>query len=679
MAAISSAATGNWSVGATWVGGVAPTSADTVTIDSGHTVTLDTTGCICSTLTLNGTLTASTSASSSLTVQGLFTAASGSIINIDVSANVSVVCTLNLNGNGATSPGFSASNNCQEVTLKGYPRKRNTTLNGALAVGATSATLVDVTGWQVGDNIVFHSTTDNNSAAYDEITITGISANIISWTGGIAYAHLTGGHTSNTSSNMVVKPLSTATSEAAARLDFNCQQEPATKPKTFTDVLFHGLATSYYGGLVILTSYWQSDSMRGIFNCAFYDHWGPALVAKGGTHHLPIEDCVFFSKKVHATASYNIHFEIVGILRGGMSRTVLGHKSYGASTDVGGGPNKGVVTFNDSTFICPPYLSNGLDFTFNNCDFTSSVGSISGIVKARFNGCRIFTLFNDVTRPRFDFRNNCDVILKDCFLPTGTILASFWPGSLSVIGATDNAKFVIANRDQNPLVQQVFTNLSYTTPTVERDNAVYYGTSGASLKVTSNTSKVRDIEVKFQVPAVNGKPCTVSGYIKRSASIPVTVKLSGLGIAEDVYTCSGAAGDMSAFWTGEGGTDTYDQFIVSGTNSSGTNGMLDVTFTITSGTAGTVHIDTVSAPTPEPVNIGEFGYWYNGQPVSALSANFVSAGDIWNSQTNEMTLTGSIGKFLQDRLDAAISSRATAANIPTASQNADAVWAKTLP
>lgn len=60
MATIASAQSGNWSVGSTWVGGVAPTAADDITVASGHTVTLDAAFIVEKTLTVNGKLDLST-------------------------------------------------------------------------------------------------------------------------------------------------------------------------------------------------------------------------------------------------------------------------------------------------------------------------------------------------------------------------------------------------------------------------------------------------------------------------------------------------------------------------------------------------------------------------------------------------------------------------------------------
>jgi hypothetical protein len=71
MGQITSAQSGPWATGSTWVGGVAPTSADNVIIASGHTVTLNTATTIAS-LTINATGQLTITGSITLTINGSF-------------------------------------------------------------------------------------------------------------------------------------------------------------------------------------------------------------------------------------------------------------------------------------------------------------------------------------------------------------------------------------------------------------------------------------------------------------------------------------------------------------------------------------------------------------------------------------------------------------------------------
>jgi hypothetical protein len=66
---VTSAASGNWSEGATWVGGVVPSSIDLVIIESTHTVTIDAAGALGTNVTINsgGTLNISGSGGAKFT------------------------------------------------------------------------------------------------------------------------------------------------------------------------------------------------------------------------------------------------------------------------------------------------------------------------------------------------------------------------------------------------------------------------------------------------------------------------------------------------------------------------------------------------------------------------------------------------------------------------------------
>jgi hypothetical protein len=100
---ITSAATGNWNAGATWVGGVAPTATDNVTIANGHTVTINA-AAACLDLTVgqgtSGILRYGTTAVN-LTVNGSITVAAGATFD---AGTTNTTHTLYLGGSAATSP-----------------------------------------------------------------------------------------------------------------------------------------------------------------------------------------------------------------------------------------------------------------------------------------------------------------------------------------------------------------------------------------------------------------------------------------------------------------------------------------------------------------------------------------------------------------------------------------------
>ncbi len=94
-----SAATGNWSAGATWVGGIAPTPIDSAIISNGHTVTIDATGLSINNLTIgggaSGILTYGTTPTA-FSVNGSLTVSTGGLFNV---FNGTTGKTLNVAGN----------------------------------------------------------------------------------------------------------------------------------------------------------------------------------------------------------------------------------------------------------------------------------------------------------------------------------------------------------------------------------------------------------------------------------------------------------------------------------------------------------------------------------------------------------------------------------------------------
>ena len=198
MALITSAATGNFSAGATWTGGVVPTVGDEARASTGHTVTIDVNttcdevsnaGTGIFTLASGVTLTANVTHKSATTTRVClqFTAASpavGTIVgNVTggsaadaIAVSLSSTGTLNITGNVTGGSGSSFAFGAQSTAAGVFNITGNVTggsNTNAMGVRNTSTGTVTITGNAIGGSGATAYGANNNSTG--TITIIGIA------------------------------------------------------------------------------------------------------------------------------------------------------------------------------------------------------------------------------------------------------------------------------------------------------------------------------------------------------------------------------------------------------------------------------------------------------------------------------------------------------------------------
>lgn len=158
MALITSAATGNFSAGATWTGGVVPTVGDEARASNGHTVTIDV-NTTCDEISNAGT--------------GIFTLASG----VTLTANV-------------TSKSTTTTRNCLQFTAAApavgtiVGNCTGGTVGGAIAVNNTSTGTISIAGNVTGGSAAANFAQGAVNSSTGAITITG---NVSGGSGASAY------------------------------------------------------------------------------------------------------------------------------------------------------------------------------------------------------------------------------------------------------------------------------------------------------------------------------------------------------------------------------------------------------------------------------------------------------------------------------------------------------------
>lgn len=650
MANIYSIKSGNASDPTVWSGGAVPASGDRVLISAGHTVTLDgayewgddnsntiTINTISTTvsITVRGTLRASRTVSSSLTCRGSLRVEITStgifgFLDIGTEADpiplgVNFALYINKTSSAPAVGKYTAtctgnSGQLVRVSFHGHYRRRNAKLVSAVAAGATAAVVDDATGWQVGDTVVFASTTVSSNAPtnYDQRVLTSVNQ----VTGQIGFAALTYAHAAkcpvgNFTSNVVIALADMAyasyfyasasnTSGGAAEGYIHIHN---------TALIGNGVATYGYGGLLVVlkaSSYPAGgrsiDTLRSLAFYADSSAAGPGaqFATSGSLEPYQLDDCAFFNKSSNSssacincwtTATFKagertsvvylgggtgtstaLYFS--GALSGSMRVDVFGSRQYAINLA------QGAVNFDWISPVIGPasptyYIQvggTGSGLRITSPDANSSFPSAGTKYLIRYgNGTLSSAEISDL-------RASPNVV---------TALNN-------AINSSPGSSLLLRNKGADVTVQELYT----TEGQVVRDNSFSYRGQSSIRFDTFTSLAVYPYALKRTVSfqAVSGVTYFVVGYVRKSANYGAltrpSVAVSGEGLATQEFVMSDSAG-------------VWERFEMSVTQSTGILQTITITMSAQSRTAGAQAWFDGIPDSPFVDTVRHFGYVFD--------------------------------------------------------------------
>lgn len=535
MPTITTGGSGNWSSvtpNAPWPGGTLPTSADDVVIANTHTVSLDVTTAVANTLTVNsgGTFQKHATNSGKIVINGGLTM--NGTMSFDMSGSVSQKAEIYLSE--VTNGSVLNVADGTTLKLKGFHKKRWSKLSAGIAVGATSCSVVDTTGWQVGDDIKI-----GPSQGYvrlvtwpmDERTTAG---SVTAWASGTTYAHAAGSAIANLSSNLIF-----GTTAYGKRALLQVNDTSSAGYRDVTDVRFQFAAFKNNGS-----------------NYGFYDHtlaspWDGKELSHNIFYRYQYETLWFYNICLPVTKQFNV---ATCTLAEGLPNVLRGEGYVGPWDDhlvLGGGAGIGFmspgtvfnrpnvsctdnyevsnsnvgVVINDGSFYCAQQLYNGAgSVEFNNCDI-GTFGPLVGLIAIQGyagitvkggtiqSGAVLSSLKAASIGTEIRIENkNADVTAQESYVVTGTALrdnstatrspsaVSLQPGSMGITSTTQtfSSDFPVASGEAAVVVgycqfDTAFYNANdYTAPQV-----TIIDTSGTVLATYTATAAANGAWEKF--------------------------------------------------------------------------------------------------------------------------------------------------------------------------------------
>lgn len=690
MAARYATASGNWT-GAIWAatpGGVAgsaatPTAADACTIEKNRAVTLDATTCACLSLTFNlgttagdsgGSLIASTSANSKLTVEGSIVPVESSggspagqyssYINLDMAAAAGFTCEIVLNNanSGGAGAGITTKGN---FNFKGAPKTRCTTLVSAVSAGASAATVTDATGWRPGDAICFATTSAYNNPPKTDLlvldaTYTPGSTSLVfsatpdttinpGATATFANAHAVDCPVGNLRSNLIFRP---GTAGGIGYVMMNSAQ--MSIDGYVTDVEFRGAlgtGTAFVFGFAS-----THTNFKSVSNNAFYDYRSAAVVFTGTGNPAVVKDNNIFYTTANAVAAsgadnsgaaangpdrywtvFRNTASSAAITVGYQGQDQIGHKISGHTMNTSGG---GAI----HNAAAPGTL-------IKDCAIWSSNVAISSRSSQRLENVQ----FGSQVFAGCDNTNNfaigaCQIEAVNCNFPS----------SLGITGMSANlplSYLTIVNKNDDTALQEVYGSHSNTVPMIQRDTSGYTTDTGphstsALLMTASATSAITK---SFQVLAKAGQTVLLLVRVQRNAAYKTSTYTEP---SVTVYATDGTTVLATATMAGATAANVWETLSLSATNSGSSDGMLTVVFSAQSATSGGKAWFSGCPISPFVSRCRHYGYLFNetsptrdrdtasglwlGSPVSEdVAAAYAGMTVTWGTSSSTVALSAS--------------------------------------
>ena len=635
MATRTSAQSGLASATTTWVGGVVPVEGDKVIIAAGHTVTLngtftwgddtDSTSIGSSAVNVSGTLKASRTVSSSLTVRG------GLLVNyathgLDFGTTADpipdgVTATLILNKAASPSvragiqqvPPTNGAGNFIKWTFVGNSVRARAAKLAANATTASAVITIDTTtsGWKVGDQVLLMPTEENTVDQAEVRTISAISSATVTLNAAPTYLHKSGAPVCNLTCNVTIRSFNEVDGQSAYLAmeagSYLSTEATAGYVYQFENARLQSLGRQYGNAAIELAEYFTGRGaqilMKGlvVYNQAF----DAGLFRNVFRRRIDIQNSVLYTLGSMHSAAGNVwltdsfyHGASVSYGTNQGNEAIRSWISGNASSSsLFGGPLK----LTDCTIAgCTRELvgTEVFGLSFNNCD----LGKTYGYRNLYGEGA--------VLMAGMDFRSVI-VEVNDCLIADHLLTPATDAG---VASQSESFSFLYKNKGRVATAQELYKSMAITT----RNNATRNrGSSSIAIRpIQTGNPLVRT----RTIPCANGASIRVIGYVRVDSAFynggtwtAPTVRLSGLNATPVTFTATSAA------------NGAWQKFDLTITNSSGADGNFTLTYTVTALSAlGTVYFDGVTDD-PFITKVRHYGFMFDETNPARVVNPIISA------------------------------------------------------